>query len=468
MKIGAAVLLLTAAFLAAGLSGASASYGATASSALRFTVTKRAPHYVVVERRAVRLVVSRGSLVVPVHAVPRYRVVMRTRAYYLLSRLPAPAANPVAAINNAKAGATVVVRLGTFTGNVLVPSGVTVIGSGKNVSWLQGRLLFRSNDSISGLTIGDTGGSAVQNLRGASSTTFTSCRFRGGRPGVRIDTVILGNGSSSCDHITFKDCDVERNLGTGDDIFIGENGSVATGGAHVDNVTFDRCHIGVSNGTGGHDTGSPRAGIEAYTYPTASRNVAYHGWSNVRILNCVIKATDGFCVDLADAPLASDPSQRASGPALISGCTLMGGGYPSSTGGSGTNGYTIESEAPNGVVIENNTIYRGSENTIQTGASSGLPSGMIIRNNVINMDFDNGIPVGAGQYEIVLGGARHRFTGNTVIDHVSTCTRPYGVVTLDNATACVMTGNRFSIGGRTAFWQVNGSSGNTLSPNAVK
>ncbi len=447
---------------------ASASDVDAAPSTLRFQVVKRTTAHVVLRRSSVRLVLRRWDRVARVEGIPRYLVVKYATTYCLLRRLPAPAADPVAAINNARAGALIVVGPGKFSGRVFLPSDVSVIGFGSTSSWLQGPLLFRSHDFVAGLKIGDIGETAVQNLPGAADTTFSDCRFRGGRPGRRYDTVILGNGSSSCRRIAFKYCQVERNLGEGDNIFIGENGSAPSGGAHVDSVVFEHCHVGVSNGAGGHDTGSPRAGLEAYTYPTAESNVAYHGWSNLRIINCVFEATDGFCLDLSDAPLVLDPTQRAAGPALVSGCTLKGGGYPSSTNGCGTAGYTLEIEAPKGIVIRRNTIYRGHDNAIQTGASNGLPSGLTFRDNVINIDVDNGISITNDRYQIVLGGTDHEFIGNTVINHVSDFAGPYGVVTLDRATGCVMTGNLFRIGVRRPFIEINGSSRNTLSPNKIR
>jgi Pectate lyase superfamily protein len=311
-----------------------------------------------------------------------------------------------------KAHATLYVPRGAYKlSDLSLPNGLAITGAGPRVSWLKGRILFGSNQHISRLKLGKAGDSAVHNRNGASGTTFTACRFRGGSPGAPdgyFNTIALG-GDGSVDHITFKDSEVERNLGAGNNISIVEDGSSA-GGAHVSDITFDGLHVGVSNGRTDipRNIGGPRAGIEVYTYP-ASGNVAYHGWSNVNILNSVFEATDSFCVDLADAPLAS--GQRASGPARVAGNTLKGGGW-----GGGVFGYTIAIEAPKGVVIENNTIYRGGNRALGVGWTSGLPSGYIIRDNVFPLDYDNGITPDSSPYAplITLGGSGGTFSGNTV------------------------------------------------------
>jgi hypothetical protein len=59
----------------------------TTPSPLRFTVVRRTATYDIVKRGAVRLAVRRGSRVVRVDGVPRYRVVKATRTYYLLRRV---------------------------------------------------------------------------------------------------------------------------------------------------------------------------------------------------------------------------------------------------------------------------------------------------------------------------------------------------------------------------------------------
>ena len=310
-----------------------------------------------------------------------------------------------------EAHATLYVPRGAYKlSDLSLPNGLAITGAGPRVSWLKGRILFGSNQHICRLKLGKAGDSAVHNRNGASGTTFTACRFRGGSPGAPdgyFNTIALG-GDGSVDHITFKDSEVERNLGAGNNISIVEDGSSA-GGAHVSDITFDGLHVGVSNGRTDipRNIGGPLGGIEVYTWDGGTGK-ALHGWSNVNILNSVFEATDSFCVDLADYPLAS--GERASGPVRVAGNTLKGGGW-----GGGRWGYTIAIESPKGVLIENNTIYRGGNRALGVGWTSGLPSGFIVRGNVFPLDYDNGITVNPSQYApmITLSG-NGTFSGNTI------------------------------------------------------
>jgi len=379
-----------------------------------------------------------------------------------------PAANPIAAINSAKAGQTVVVGPGTFSGSISIPDGVTVVGQGMDASYIDGGVAYGSNVIVRDIKLG-TAGFSIHNAKNASNTVFERVRFRGGGGASVLNSPVvrLGGSDRSANHITFKDCLIERNLGTENaERSLGFNNigimEVAdAGGAHVDSITFDGCHVGVSNGRTDipRNIGGPRAGLEAYTDPNGA---PVHGWSNLNLVNCVFEATDSFCVDLADTPLPS--GERASGPARIAGCTLKGGGW-----GGAPFGYTLCLEAPKGVVIENNTIYRGYNNTLGCGASSGIGGGYIIRDNTIDCTFDNGItPLPATGYHamVLLLGDGNVFTGNTIVTNVGGLQ-----LELQNFTRGSVTGNTL-IEKRTssAPWAINvwDSSGSTVTGNTFR
>ncbi|MEI6246827.1 MAG: glycosyl hydrolase family 28-related protein, partial [Acidobacteriota bacterium] len=144
--------------------------------------------------------------------------------------------------------------------------GLRLDGAGRKASWLKGKLTFGSGVVVRDLKIGDAGMSAVHNRDGATNTVFENCRFRGG--GGKAWTYVVDLGSrNACDHITFKNCEVERNLGvqSGADQGFNDVTIWSAVGKPVTDITFDGCHIGVSNGAGGRDTGSPRFGLECYT-----------------------------------------------------------------------------------------------------------------------------------------------------------------------------------------------------------
>ena len=265
-----------------------------------------------------------------------------------------------------------------------------------DASWLKAGVTFNSNVVVRDIKIGTLGPVTAATGRTPRNVLFERVRFRGGGGRANEAPSSSATAANSCDHVTFKDCLIERNLGDENTSYtmnynnIGfiENGASA-GGSHLDSITFIGCHVGVSNGRTDipRNIGSPRMGLECYTWDGGD-GVAAHGWSNLKVIDCVFEAADMCTIDLADSLDSS--GQHISGPALISGCTLKGGGYDGNKWG-----YTICCEAPKGVVIENNTIYRAHDRTLAVSWSQGLrASGYVVRNNVFALDVDNGITPG--------------------------------------------------------------------------
>jgi hypothetical protein len=315
------------------------------------------------------------------------------------------------------------------TGTYLVPrlrlpDRLTIKGASRTNTWLKGEIDFGSNCVVRDLKLGDVGKS-THNLPNASRTLFERCHFRGGGgEQMNAPVIMLGYGKShSADHITFKDCDIERNMGDEDsDASLGYNDICiyavgAAGWAKLDAITFDGCHVGVSNGRTDipSNTGSPRAGLEAYTNPGAG--LAVGGWSNLVVQNCVFEITDEFSIDLADTWLGSDTTSRASGPALIKGNLLKGSGLY----GNQNFSYPLCIEAPKNVEVCNNTIRRGPTYTIASGSGGKLDwvaPHAYIHDNTIDCAFDNGVRYGDpnGWCALVwLSGGGERFVDNTII-----------------------------------------------------
>ena len=194
-------------------------------------------------------------------------------------------------------------------------------------SWLKGEVVFGLRSSISGLKLGDAGKS-THNRRGASNTTFTACRFRGGGGSdVNAPVIMLGLSQNSCDHITFTDCICERNLvseqrGGFNNVSI--TAGPGSGGATVDYITFTGCHFGVSNGSGGHDTGSPIANIECTTPGTSA---TYHnGYSHITVDGCVFEITDWFNLDFSCSRIRSTSTLSAH-DIIVTDNLFKGAGY---------------------------------------------------------------------------------------------------------------------------------------------
>lgn len=331
-----------------------------------------------------------------------------------------------------------------------LPRGVLLKGAGRDRTWLRGQVLFGSDQRISDLKIGNAGRSAVHNLGGAAHTVFLRCRFRGGG-GTSVDEAVVGLGyRGDCADIRFKDCDVECNLGVENADFTNAFNDITvyeTSGAHVTNITFEDCHVGVSNGV---RTGSPRMGLECYAVQRLEGGSG-RGYQDITVRNCVFEAMDLQCIDLADAE-----DGRADG-VLIERSLLKGGGKAQAKWG-----YTICVEAPTGVVIRNNTIWRGNWQTLNFAHTHESGPGTIVTGNHFDLAHDNGIPT--AQYNpVFITGQGVQFTRNTV----SFVGEHQYIIQLNDASHCTIAGNAFDIGAKGIYQTYNDCHDNTIAGNTV-
>jgi hypothetical protein len=412
-KTSLIVLLQIAIFLAV-LVAAPVSCGSTSATSLRFTVTKRTSRYVIVERRSQHLIVYRGSSVVRVQGVPCFRVAKRARSYYLLARLPAPATDPIAAVRSAKAGATVVIGPGTFSGSVTVPSGVTILGSGMHASWLQGSVRFGSNSSFSDLRIGPAaaGTCGLSNAANTTSgTSFSRCQFRGGGGEARNATAVwLGHAVSD---LTFSDCDFECNLATGPagtthtytNVYI----QPAVVSPSIDNLLFKGCHFGVSNGV---TTGCPMFNVEIWSDPLAATRT--HGFRDINFEDCIFESGQGELLNFSGSTLSSDNVTPNDGYSHVTNCVFKGDGAPGYT----WHGGLVIEQGCGYVEVDGCTFYRGSGSAIATQRSSEQDhiAHCTITNNIFDQTndvLDTGITRDA--YNVVaVNGRYNTVTGNTI------------------------------------------------------
>jgi hypothetical protein len=333
---------------------------------------------------------------------------------------------------------------------ITVPDGVRLVGAGMAKSWIRGRVIAGSNVRLRDLKLGAKG-HAFRVTAGAHDSTFLRCRFRGGGgSGGDSNTILLGNYANSCSDLTFRDCKIECTLGDYDNIRITEN-ATDPAGAHVERITFEGCHIGVSNGV---RRGSPRMDFEAYCDSQTGGTTYYHGYHDIAIIDCVFETSDWYNIDVTspEAFRVRDASYHGSSGVTIRGCTLKGG-----------KNYTICVESPTGTVIEGNTIWRGGSNTLKWGCGdmSTVDPGTIVRNNTFLLDVDNGFSLGSPAF--YLRGGDNEVTGNTIR------TSSAGMLFyLDQARDNVVSGNTIEApAGATLFKQESNCSGNLLAPNTI-
>ncbi|NLE97655.1 MAG: hypothetical protein GX596_06665 [Propionibacterium sp.] len=340
-------------------------------------------------------------------------------------------------------GATVYFPEGTYrlASTLTVPDGARLVGAGMTSTWLQGQVVFGSNSSFTGLKIGpaSAGVSGLKNTDGATGTSFTRCHFRGG--GAASDarnssTVNLGDGRD-LSNLTFTDCEFERSLGTAwsgaaDTTHRDNTVSIYANSCTVDTVTFDSCHLGVSNGVA---TGAQRMMVEVWTAHGAG-----NWWKNITFTGCTFEPSNIHQIDFA----CYDDSGQGDG-VLVEGCTFKGGGLDMK----GTLwGYAICLEWPKNVVIRNNHFYRCHEAAIYSANfGQSYDTKWHITGNTFDWDTAYaGITARRGI--VVITGASNTVTGNTFNWHGSFsgwanngCVEFAGA----KATRNTVTGNTFSV-----------------------
>ena len=290
-----------------------------------------------------------------------------------------------------------------------VPDGCKLagpLGAGPDsTAHLKGTVRFGSTSAFTDLKIGDTT-SSTYNQSGATTTTFTRCHFRGGG-GSSLPTynvVSLGGTGGSCDHITFTDCEFERNYITDtvrDTRLVDKNNCVIAIMARtstVDTVIVDGCHIGVSNGMTedcARNTGSPFAGLLCWTANTSGTAT----WKNISLIDTTIEVCDWDGIDLADYCAGT-----ISGPITIDNCTIAG---------ADSEGICVE--GPHGVEVKNCTIGRCYGYQYVASSRGSEPNCYDnIHDNEFDMRPDNGVTARYADMpaSIQLSDGEHIFADN--------------------------------------------------------
>jgi hypothetical protein len=387
----------------------------------------------------------------PVASFLRLAGVFIVAAYALLalpilpldaSTPPAGAAGVIARINSARAGDTIRVPAGMFFGDVRIHDGVRIVGAGRERSWIKGTVIYGSRCVVRDIKLGKAL-SSTRNGPGASYTLFERVRFTGGgESGVSWpdNSVLIIGSRYSCDHITFRSCVIERNVGKDPQFTRGFNNIslVVRAGVRVESILFERCTV----------ASSPRMGLEAFVKDERGVTRGYRG---ITLRKCTFRAADAQTVDFSDQPQARGED------ILIEGCTIQGGGVTRVRWG-----YGLCLEMPLRTVVRNNRFTRARMQSIMMtdrGSSSYTGPGTTITGNTF--DLTTGV-TNAGGDAICLRGDGNVFTDNVIRGFRGCC-----AVGLWGATGAKVTGNVFYLRDGAAIREHDGSRGNILTPNTV-
>jgi hypothetical protein len=327
---------------------------------------------------------------------------------------------------------------------VTVPDGVTIIGTG-NASWLQGAVIFGSNDVFQNLSIG-AAGVRLEHVNGANNTTFTGCTFIGGGGAGNVNVITLGGPCGSLSNVQFANCSIQCNFGTSEAAgasALNDVGISTQGSATITNLTFTGCDFGTFNGT---RTGSPCMDVVVNERGGVIQGLQFNG--------CTFEYSDETCLDIESPALATP----IPGQFIIKNNLIKGAGVAGSLWAQG-----LCLEVGQSAVVTGNTIYGGKYGALEIW-SGGQPSEQslaVISGNTI--DATQGyVPV---TNAVHINASQATFTNNTLRYPAGSC----GGVSLDGVTGCIVTGDSFvqTTPGGSAVSQVNGASGNTISGNTT-
>jgi hypothetical protein len=324
------------------------------------------------------------------------------------------------------------------------------------LAWLKGRVDFGSNCSFSDLKIGDVNKCAIYSGSG-SYTTFTRCQFRGGGGAVYIDCNVISLWQTT-NHLTFTDCNIERNLGRTDDaahcnsVHMAPNTSAPT----ITDVLFKGCHFGVTNGTA---TGSPRFNVEIYVDPSPATRTA--GFHDLNFEDCIFEAAGAQNIDYSGATLSAAPTTPNNGACHITGCIFKG---------NGVNTWATDINVERGagyVTVTGCTFYRGKGPAFAVGTNNAdaVNTYCVFSDNTIDhrsSTYDSGIIFDWWQQIWVLSN-HNTFSGNTTYN-IGTGGRSTYAISGDNNS---VTGDTMTNVGITAYFvQLQSRSGaNTVTGN---
>jgi hypothetical protein len=297
-------------------------------------------------------------------------------------------------------------------------------------AWLKGQVRYSSGSTFIDLRIGRRNWCSIENNGNVSYVTFTRCQFRGGGNVMPADRVNVNNVrlTHSSHHITFTDCNFEAPLATTHwTSTISVNPLNRAPSIH--DVTFDGCHIGVSNGV---RSGSSGMHFQLWQPPTeANRTGSY---SDIDFTGCVFEAADDTDLDFSGSSLSSNTREPSNGPCAVTGCIFKGDGKDwrrneSAIGGwsSGwTNAITTE-EGAGRLTVTGCTFYRGAgfsasfQGNRELGSAEYLHNGRNVfsNNRIYATDTyrDTGIAHVTDQY-VEISGCANTVKGNVIVSNV--------------------------------------------------
>lgn len=302
----------------------------------------------------------------------------------------------------ATGGGTVYVPAGTYKlSTFTIPDGVSLAGEGMEKSWLHGKVLAGSHQTISDLKIGILTKS-FQLVHLAHDTELLRCRFVGGaqdHTAGEYGVVYLSAGKGAS-NITFRDCTIDRAPGVfnrdpslntaADNVYISETGQ---DGKHYENIQFIGCHF----------MGAARMAFECVQ---RHGSAPVTGYKNINLIDCTFEAADSETISYDCDTVIN--GQRASGYSSVQGCLIKGGGADADASWP----HDLEFNAATHMVADGNTFYGARACMINQGGDQTTSTWNRFTGNVF--DATKGTPHDSAAGHIMIKGNDNTFSGNTM------------------------------------------------------
>jgi len=340
-----------------------------------------------------------------------------------------------------------------------------------NMPWLKGKVVYDSNSGFADLKLGADG--VLFDHKDQLSTVnvaFTRCHIRGGGSETMLIGSYRGSYPRSVNGLTFTNCEIERSSASGADN-IAIYASYSATPVNLQNITFSGCNFGTANAAG--LTGNTRMNIECWTGEGSVGAVNHYEY--LTFSGCEVQIGSGHGIDFSNYGGAGGHTYSGRSHHLyVDGCYFHG-----ATAATDGWGYGINLEWPDYVYVTGNYFKRCKVAGIQCDSNYGWPLAATweFTGNTFDWDTAEG-GMTAGDAVIYTRGGGALITGNTVLCHGNytsgACFEIDGSggsgTGIGTATGNVVTGNTFNLGvtyPTTTVSQVNGATGNTITPNTT-
>jgi len=261
-----------------------------------------------------------------------------------------------------------------YAGNLTIPDGAVLQGSGEGQSIISGAIEIGSRARISGLAVQSTGTHSTF-TDGASGSVIEDVTFKGGSTWANLYL----NDRAAKNHV-FMRCTFSSNVRGGNGVRIVDKG---TKEKHYENIRFEACHF----------HGNHRMNFECIQRADPKKPVV-SGYRKIDLIGCVFETSGSINVSYDAGLLDGSKSKRTSGYSTVRRCKISGGHFG------------LELAGAIRMNVQGNVIRDTADSLISTSQLGPNPANSRFLNNTLLSHV-----TGAN---VVFSGTGNSITGNTI------------------------------------------------------